>query len=819
VRTALAIVLSALAATVVAVAACSSTPVLTTGSTFSAPTSIALTWGPDRDLLFIANASGDDLTAMSLCTQVPDGKGGFVSGSTGLPVANTCLEREDQELLPGPIRVFPGSITAGSRPTRLAGARLLKVSPDGTSSYFGAVLVAGLATSGTGGDPLIRLIDANNILAASQRTPPTPVHPPFDVTLPGPAVDVVASEVPGQHVRAFVVSQTPAGAAILTAFEVSSQDSGPVMVPAARCTLDLVATRLALVPGTDDLLPNDGGPAHVYVADGTPDGTPGGKGDGAVEVPVADMPPYDPATFTACPNVRRLPASDPGDPIRVARPLRSLALNPSFFQIKSRDSDPAPVPAVPARGGSILLGVTLGSSALCGVPGNATCGEGSIVIVQTNPGGTSRVAPAPPLDFFAAPAGAPAMAPLHALSGAREITFLRPIPGCPNGANGCVDITAGLSTRLTALQIQLGAAASTDDGGTVLVNVIDRRFVDDLRDELIGTAPDPNAALPPALSGVTFFPSPPIGAEAPQLAFPNVIPPPVGDLFTSTGLPHPCPDVGTPGCLNKGVTTPLRWIVVWHGVMPGLESVAGILHRDTATGPVRLELTARDLTPWITSPRLALQAGDVVHVHSVANPAGLCPDLAALPTTQDLLIEAVEPRALVINPAGRPAPSVVPPFAFSTSCGAVSVAVDIRTGSTVGGEWLVEAGTDVRGRVNHGALFVSKAQRFDNPIDVPAPRPQMDIEVAFAPIGAVPILSGQQFTFTTARGTQPTTIRETNVLPQGPVGDVFAYQSRHFSSGSIIAPNILFTALTGNNAVVRSSPANLGSEAALVVYR
>jgi hypothetical protein len=823
-RTGLAIALSALAAAVVAVAACSSTPVLTTGSTFSAPYSIAVTWGPDRDLLFIANASGDDLTAMSICTQVTDATSptGFRSGSTGLPVANTCLPREDQELLPGPIRVFPGSITAGDRPSRLAGARLLKLNSDGTSSSFGAVLVAGLAVTAAGRDPLIRVIDANNILAASQRTPPTPVHPPFDVALPAPAVDVVASEVPGQRVRAFVVSQAPAGAAILTAFDVSAQDSGPVLLPAARCTLDLVATRLALVPGTDDLLPN-GVPAHVYVADGTPDGVPGGRGDGAVEVSVAAMPPYDPATFTACPAVRRLPASDPTDVPRVARPLRSIALSPSFFQAKSRDSDPNPITPIPARGGAILLGVTLGSSALCGLPGVPTCGEGSIVIVQTNPAGTPRVAPAPPVDFFAVPAGAQAMAPLHALSGAREITFLRPIPGCPNGANACVDITAGLSTRLTSFQIQLGAAASTDDGGTVLINVIDRRFVDDLRDERINNAPDPNAALPPALSSVTFFPSPPIGQAAPQLLVPNVIPAPAGDPFsTLTGLAHPCPDINTPACLNKGATTPLRWAVIWHGVMPGLESVAGTLHRDTDTGPVRLELPARDLNPWITSPRLALQAGDVVHIRAVANPAALCSQLAAIPGTQDLLIKAVERHALVLEPAGRllAAPfSTILPFDFPASCGAVGVAVDVRTGSTTRGEWLVTAGTDVRGRVNQGKLFVSTAQRFDNPIDVPAPRPQQDIEVAFVPFGALPTFSGQQFIFTTARGTQPTTIRETNVVPQGPSGDVFAYQSGHFSGSGIIAPNLLFTSLTGNNALVRSSPANIGSQTALVVYR
>jgi len=570
-----------------------------------------------------------------------------------------------------------------------------------------------------------------------------------------------------------------------------------VMVPAARCTLDLVATRLALVPGTDDLLPNEGGPAHVYVADGSPDAVPAGKGDGAVEVSVPDMPIYDPATFTRCPVIRRLPASDPGDPVRVGRPLRALALSPAFFQANN----------VPARGGSILLGVTLGSSALCGVRGVFNCGEGYIAIVQTNPGAaTSRVAPAPPADFFAAPADAPSMAPLRPLAAVRDVTFLRPRPDCATKANACVDITAGLSTRVTPFAIQLGAVASTDDGGTVLVNVIDRRFVDDLRD-----SSDPNAGLPPALSAVTFFPSQGIGTPEPQLAFPNTLPAPAGDLFTSTGLSHPCPDVNTPGCLNKGVTTPLRWEVVWRGVMPGLESVAGTLHRDAGSGAMRLDLAARDLTPWITSPRLALQAGDIVHLHAFANPASVCPAIGGVSATLDIPIQAVEARALVLG--------AVPGFDPPASCGSVVTAVDVRTGPSPAGEWLVAAGSDVRGRVAHNALFVSKAQRFDYPRDFPAPRPQMDIEIAFAPIGQLPTLAGQQFTFTTARGTQPTTIRESNIILEGPVGDVLAYQSGHFSSSTILSPNIVFTALTGNNALLRASPANIGAEAALLVYR
>ncbi|MFL5363515.1 MAG: hypothetical protein ACJ78U_21315 [Myxococcales bacterium] len=823
-KAAFAMAIAAVAAALVIAAACGSTPVITVGATFQSPSAVAVTWAEDRDLIFVANSAGDDMTAMTMCTQVKVADGGY-QDNFGNPIPNTCTETEDQQLLPGPIRVFPGSITTGERPTRIAGMRLLGP-PTATNPNpaFGAVLVAGLDTATDGGvrhEPVVRMIDANNILDLSRRKPGAVLRPPVDIALPSPPVDVVASETPGHHVRAFVVTQAPTGPAVLTSFDATTEN-GPVIVPSARCTLDLVATRLALVPGTDDLLPGEGGPAHVYVADGTPDGVPGGKGDGAVEVSVPAMPPYDGVTLPACPAVRRLPASDPSDPIRVPRPLRAIALAPAFFQSKAPDGTQNAPPPVPARGGSILMGVTLGSSALCGVPGNLNCGAGSIVIVQTgNPGGTtSRVAPAPPADFFTAPADAPAMAPLHPLSAARDITFLRPIPNCPAGANACVQITTGLTTRVTPLAIQLAAAAATDDGGTVMINVIDRRFVDDLRD-----SGDPNAALPPALTAPTFFPS---QAQNPVLAFgPGSVTPPAKDPWVTN---PPCPEINTLGCLNKGVTLAMRWQVTWRGIMPGLESVAGILHRDSPESPtVRLKLAATDLTPWVESPRLALQKGDVVHIHSIANPSKVCRFLATLPTTQDILIESVETQALLLSVAGRN-PGVppsrpadvndVPGFDLPADCVDVPVAVDVRTGNPTPGGWLVTAGTDVRGRVGHNAMFVSKAQRYDYPLDK---GPQTDTEIAFAPVDPAPTQAGQQFTFATARGTQATTIRETAAVPQGPVGDVIAYQSAHFSNLAsnppLLFPNILFTTLTGNNALLRASPSNIGAENSLVVYR
>src|SRR5207237_2584943 len=123
---------------------------------------------------------------------------------------NTCLNSEDQQFLPGPIRVFPGSIPVGDRPTRMAGVRLL--GPN--DAPFGAVVVAGLATSSVEAvrqDPLLRLIDANNILSVSKRAEGATLRAPVDVPLPGPAVDVVAPEDPGRRVRVFAVSQvTPA---------------------------------------------------------------------------------------------------------------------------------------------------------------------------------------------------------------------------------------------------------------------------------------------------------------------------------------------------------------------------------------------------------------------------------------------------------------------------------------------------------------------------------------------------------------------------------------------------------------------------------
>ncbi len=291
-----------LLAPLVATLACGSNPSVIPAGDFSGPTGLAIAPVIDRDLLFVANQGSNELRAIMLCT-----------APAGAPT--TCPDREDQQLLPAPIRLVPGSIAAGKRPLRLAGARL---SAGGVP--HGAVLVAGLDTDPKASPPkdALRVIDAADLFAASQNR--IKAKEPNYVDLPDPPIDVVAADAQGTSVTAVAATQPPAGGpGTLTVLTVTVDgDSGLAIGTATRqCALDFVPARLAVVPGDTAL-------QRVYVADGTPGGTPGGIGDGAVEVSVPDIPaiaasPIVPAP--PCPVTRRLPASDPAD--RRWRPARS----------------------------------------------------------------------------------------------------------------------------------------------------------------------------------------------------------------------------------------------------------------------------------------------------------------------------------------------------------------------------------------------------------------------------------------------------------------------------------------------------------------
>src|SRR5947199_9031449 len=126
-----------------------------------------------------------------------------------------------------------------------------------------------------------------------------------------------------------------------------------------------------------------------------PGGTAGGRGDGAVEVSVPDVPAFSDASVLPCPVTRRLRASDETDPSALPRPLGALALSPAYLP-----ADGAQV--VP--GGTFLIGATLGNKMLCGAPGNPDCGEGGIILLRTNVAvsgpAQSALVPAPPADIF-----------------------------------------------------------------------------------------------------------------------------------------------------------------------------------------------------------------------------------------------------------------------------------------------------------------------------------------------------------------------------------------------------------------------------------
>ena len=285
-----------------ALLACGANPTAIPAGDFSGPTGLAIAPLPERDLLFVANQGANELRAIVLCNAPPN-------------TPTTCTTQEDRNFLPGPIRLFAGSILVGERPLRLAAARLKEAS----GALHGAVLVAG-------SDPVLRVVDAANILAAS-RDRTVKAEPPTKVPLPDPPVDVVATDFEASTVTAVVVTEPPAGgSAALTVLTVSLDANGLAQAtPTQQCAIDFVPSRLALIPGKNaglDDLDGNGVPKHVYVADGTPGGTPGGRGDGAVEVSIPDIPAIGTGTIPACTVTRRLPASDPADSPRRARPRR-----------------------------------------------------------------------------------------------------------------------------------------------------------------------------------------------------------------------------------------------------------------------------------------------------------------------------------------------------------------------------------------------------------------------------------------------------------------------------------------------------------------
>lgn len=754
--------------------ACGSNPSVIPAGDFSGPSGLAIAPLADRDLLFVANQGSNELRAIMLCT-----------AAAGAPT--TCSQQDDQHFLPAPIRLFPGSISVDKRPLRLAGAPVT----DASGVPHGAVLVAG-------SDNMLRVLDATSIFNASVDKS-VKAAPAKILDLPDVPIDVVATDVAGTSVTAIVATQPPTGiSGALTVLTLTLDANGLVATPqvTGQCALDFQPTRLALVPG-------DAAPKLVYVADGTPDGTPGGVGDGAVEVSVPDIPAGTATPIPACPVTRRLPASDPADSPRLARPLRSIALNPAFTFAPPPPTPDAPPPAPQSFApGALLIGATTQDKALCanhGVPvcppelnvpagtvcadhGTRSCGRGRVILLLTNVGGQSALVAAPtiPTPPLLPSSGAP-MVPLSPPAPAREVAFQ--ISG----------LRLFNTTAQSVLQTPplLGLVAA-EDGGTYFLDVVNRRFFNDIRD----TATD----LPvPILGSFTLTPAPTTGL--PTLTLAPVAPNQPNKL--------------EPGWVQTGVTRSGQWRVIWHGVMPGLESLSGALSRAAGSPTLSLRL-AKSLAPWTSAPELQLGApstctapypqcvGDFVHIVSYSATNG-CAALGTVPTTVDVPIAAIDPDGLGMQLLA------VPGFDPGSECfaaGSVGATVEVHAGTTTPGAWMVFEGLDALGRFPHGSQFVILGPRIDYAfppaMGAPPPSPR-DPVLSFTVAGDEPSTVGTFFSLTYDDRETVSGIRDTSFAGQGGfAGAILPYTSpRHTDP-------VFFTALTGSNSVLEAIPSLFG---------
>jgi len=191
--------------------ACGSNPSIVPAGDFSGPEGLAIAQLPDRDLLFVANQGSNELRAITICATNPQ-------------QAASCPTSQDLQFLPAPVRLFAGSILVGSRPVRLAGVPLQTI--DTTASPpslvpHGAILVAGLGVVKTEGtiNPVLQVVDAQNILTASQNKSVTAAAPQT-IPMPASPIDVVAvgplpqatggtQPVPATSIGAVAVTQGP----------------------------------------------------------------------------------------------------------------------------------------------------------------------------------------------------------------------------------------------------------------------------------------------------------------------------------------------------------------------------------------------------------------------------------------------------------------------------------------------------------------------------------------------------------------------------------------------------------------------------------
>ncbi len=861
---------------------CSSTPPNNTGGDFSSPSGLAITSAVDRDLLLIANSGTGDLRAINLCNVPTDG---------GL--TTTCESSSDLRFIPGPIRVFPASfVHVGSRPLRLAGMKLLGPASDGGFADAGAVQADGgtvlpdggvvAAVGGAvlvaGADSALYVLDANTLIAGEKYRAGT-MPPPVRLALPGaggPSLDggavpgdVVAEEAAGPIVHAYAVTipGVGSGPAQIVALTGTLDAAGAQVGITARCTLDLVPGRLAMVPGQSDKL---------YLADSTPGGVAGGKGDGVLELSTAallalgnaDPPP-------PCPFLRRIPATNTYVNPPQPRPLASIALNPLlvtdyYATVDGTLDGGAPLDGGPALcpdgglppgpgiqcdpfvtypAGSVLLGVTQPTGAAPD-PTDPRAGKeaGALIFLRMTDG---TIAPRPPHGFFdtATTDGGtlPVMEPIKVttqLGGtssgqslqspalAREVSFLKSPPPefcAPSHPNRpCGLLVVAQSQQFVGLT----AVVTASDGATYFLDVDRRRFFNDLRNVSGFPGPAPFIVVQPALA-----PAPGPDVVTPGLTLTN------GDIESTT---FPVALRGQ-GLLTAGVTRSANWHVVFHAQVPGLERHGGtmsVASTDADGTPLtyQLDMPGVDFSKYTSITTgcgvpgrycVGLGVCDAVAFDAFSQPqaAPVCTELQneqAIQGQRELTILAINGSTLTIGPY-RAAPGLCPapetadppagPFKPPASCFPVGVTAEVRVAHGVGDRpWLVFENSEVRGRAKVGEQFNGYEPRFDYPFD-PLFSPDdsdlpvftaEDIGFSFTLTGGDPVPKASWFV-ALASNQSPVLVKDLLVQP-GVAGPVVVYSSAKY-------PNLVFTGITGANSVLMIDPSLIGLIDGVTAYR
>lgn len=605
-----------------------------------------------------------------------------------------------------------------------------------------------------GADSTVRVVDARDLVEATGGK----ARPALSLDLPAPAVDVVAENPidpasgleinapAGQTATAFVAT-VPQGTtpAQLLLLQVGLDDQGLVAKP-------VIAGKCALgavLPRKLAVVP--GGGDRVYIADG--------KGDGVAVVAKSSIPaPAEPPPACA---LDRIPAA--------GRSVQSVSVSPAFVD----DTGAA------HRAGDLIMMVL---AKLPGSQGGSELDPGGVLIARAS---DKTVVPIPPFSLFDATAGLQAMEPLRPPALPREVAFLRATPpdpaSCPLAAppgstpGACTQVSVGGTPAVA--KFNLVAAVTSSNGQTYFVDVLNRRFIN--TSFYAVTEQVPSFINSPVLSPASSDPNPP------QLSVID---------FTA------------------GVTASSSWRVIFQAPFPGLETRGGTLTA-SGRGTLLLKLPAVNVAAWTADPALQLGAGDAVSFSSFTAPAGApqaCSDLAAtesqaasryelriagFPAADTLELSPAEFTPAAPAGTGRSLDVSPCPSGIGTVA-AVRVLADRP--------WLIYEGAIARARMKTGQTLTLPGRRFDYPLKYGTDAPPLaatDIALGLQLSGNDPTALGVGFSFSIRSGVDAQSFGDIT-QGQGFATVVTSYSSpRH--------PLLVFSSLTGGNAVVQADPSQL----------